>query len=196
MPRGSRALRTRLMSVVFPAPDGPETMNSVPSGWKLLDILNLLADALDLGFQLDHEHSNVRGSRLRAYRVDLPDHLLGEKVELLPGRFLAGDRFLHLLDVVRKTRDLFGDVALLDHDHHLLGDAILVDVDAGLSGDLLHALPVRGQQLAADVLAMPGQLLAEAADGGQARGDVALQRLPLPGPHGLQLREGLAHEPR
>src|SRR5581483_10459541 len=38
---GSSCRRARLMSVVLPAPDGPDTMNRVPSGWKLLDILHL-----------------------------------------------------------------------------------------------------------------------------------------------------------
>ena len=48
------------MSVVLPAPDGPETMNSVPSEWKLLDILDLLADTLDLGLQFYDERSDDR----------------------------------------------------------------------------------------------------------------------------------------
>src|SRR3954466_16326781 len=100
MPMASSCSRTRSMSVVFPAPEGPETMNSVPSGWKLLDILDLLADALHLGFQFDHEHSNVRGPRLRAHRIDLADHLLREEVEFLARGLLAVDRFLHLFDVV------------------------------------------------------------------------------------------------
>src|SRR5438552_13298738 len=38
---GSSCERTWLMSVVLPAPDGPEMMNRVPSEWKLLDILHL-----------------------------------------------------------------------------------------------------------------------------------------------------------
>src|SRR5258707_10763339 len=97
---GSSCFRTPLIRVVFPAPDGPETMNKVPSGWKLLDILYLLADALHLGFQVHHQHSNVRGARLRAHGVDLPEHLLGEEVQLLAGGLLPGNGSLGLLDAV------------------------------------------------------------------------------------------------
>src|SRR6185436_7620723 len=129
---GRSSSRTRLMRVVFPAPDGPETMNKVPSGWKLLDILYLFADALDLGFQFYNHGSNGRRARLRAHRVDLADHLLRQKIELLPRRFFAADRFLDLIEVMREPRELLGDIPFLDHDHHFLGDAVLRDVDAGL----------------------------------------------------------------
>src|SRR5258708_2155474 len=192
---GSSCWRTRLISVVFPAPDGPETMNNVPSGWKLLDILYLLADALYLGFQFDHKHSNVRGARLRAHGVDLTEHLLGEEVQLLAGRLLPCDGLLGLFDVMCQPCQFLGDVSLLDHDRHFLGDPILVDVGPGLRGNLLNPLTIRGQELAADRLAMGGQLVAETADRGQARGDVRLQRPPFPSPHGLHLCERLAYQP-
>src|SRR2546423_12372178 len=106
MPRGSTSLRTRLMRVVLPAPDGPETMNNVPSGWKLLDILDLLADALDFGLQFYDERANRRGTRLRAHGVDLAQHLLGKEVELFAGRLAAVDGLLHLVDVMREPRQL------------------------------------------------------------------------------------------
>src|SRR5437016_9925283 len=99
MPIGSSCSRTRLISVVFPAPEGPETMNKVPSGWKLLDILHLFADPLDLGFQLYHDGSEGRGARLRAHRVDLAQHLLRQKIELLSGRLAAPHRLFDLVDV-------------------------------------------------------------------------------------------------
>src|SRR5260221_1284226 len=191
---GSSCWRTRLISVVFPAADGPETINNVPSGWKLLDILYLLADALDLGLQFDHQHSNVRGTRLRAHGVDLAEHLLGEEVELLAGRLLPGDGLLGLFDVMGQPSQFLGDVSLLDHDRHFLGDPILVDVGPGLRGNLLNPLTIRGQELAADRLAMGGQLIAEMADRGQTRRDVRLQRLPFPCPHGLHLCESLAYQ--
>src|SRR5436309_5747577 len=99
------------MSVVFPAPDGPDTMNKVPSEWKLLDILNLLADALDLRFQFYNHGPDVRRARLRAHRVDLPQHLLREEVELLAGRLAAVDGLLHLIDVMGEAGQLLGNVA-------------------------------------------------------------------------------------
>src|SRR5881398_3005808 len=108
MPIGSSCSRTRLMSVVFPAPDGPETMNNVPSGWKLLDILDLLADALDFGFQFYNEGAQRRGARLRAHRVHFAQHFLREEIELLPGRFSAAHGLLRLFDVMREPRQLLG----------------------------------------------------------------------------------------
>src|ERR1051325_11608460 len=106
MPIGTSCARTRLISVVFPAPEGPETMKRVPSGWKLLDILHLFADPLDFGFQFYNDGSEGRGARLRAHRVDLAQHLLRQEIELLPGLLLGLDGFGDLLDVVRQPRDL------------------------------------------------------------------------------------------
>src|ERR1043165_3970826 len=99
MPMGASCSRTRLISVVFPAPEGPDTMNKVPSGWKLLDILHLLAYALDFGLQFYNDGSQRRGARLRADRVHLAQHLLRQKVELLARRLLAPDGLLDLIDV-------------------------------------------------------------------------------------------------
>src|ERR1700719_466839 len=116
------------MSVVFPAPDGPDTMNRVPSEWKLLDILHLFADPFDLGFQFYNEGSQHRRARLGAHRVDLAQHLLRKEIEFLSRRFAAADRALDLFRVVREPRQLLGDVALLDHDHRLLRNPLLADV--------------------------------------------------------------------
>src|SRR3954468_1538650 len=118
MPIGSSCSRTRLMRVVFPAPDGPETINSVPSGWKLLDILDLLADPLDLGFQFYTEGAQRSRARLRAHRVHFAQHFLRQEIEFLPRRFSAVHSLLRLFDVMREPRQLLGYVALLDHDHH------------------------------------------------------------------------------
>src|SRR5438105_12661386 len=106
MPIGSSCPRTWLMSVVFPAPEGPETMKRVPSGWKLLDILHLFADPLDLGLQFYNDGSERRRAGLRAHRVDLAQHFLREKVELLARRLLLIDGLLDLLDMVRETGNL------------------------------------------------------------------------------------------
>src|SRR5437660_9388667 len=154
MPIGSSRARTRVSSVVFPAPDGPETMNNVPSGWKLLDILDLLADPLDLGFQFYNEGPQRRGARLRAHRVHFAQHFLRQKIELLAGRFTAAHGFFRLLDMVSETRQLLSHVALLDHNHHFLSDTVLIDVDAGHFRDRLHALLIRRQQFVADSIAM------------------------------------------
>src|SRR5947199_2580219 len=101
------------MSVVFPAPDGPETMNSVPSGWKLLDILDLLADPLDLGFQFYNEGPQRRGARLRAHRNHLAQHFLRQEIEVLAHRFSAFRCLLRLFHMLREPRRLLGHIALL-----------------------------------------------------------------------------------
>src|SRR5689334_17180784 len=137
MPIGSSCARTWLMSVVFPAPEGPETMNKVPSEWKLsLNILYLLADPLHLGFQFYNDGSERRGARLRPHRVDLAQHLLREKIEFLPGRLLAVDDFVDLVDVMRETGDLLRNVAALDHHHDFLRNPFLRHLDVGLLRDL------------------------------------------------------------
>src|SRR5215210_6909085 len=118
MPRGWSWSRTFVMRVVFPAPDGPETMNNVPSEWKLLDILYLFANALELRFQFYDKRPDGRRARLRAHGVDLTQHLLREEVELLARRLPPADRLLGLIEVMPQPRQLLGDFPLLDHDHH------------------------------------------------------------------------------
>src|SRR5205085_8389432 len=120
MPIGCNSLRTALMSVVFPAPDGPEMMNKVPSEWKLLDILYLFPYAFDLSLQFYNEGSDRRRSRLGSDRIDLAKHLLRKEVEFFAGWLARGDRLLHLLDMMCEPRQLFGDVALLDHQDDFL----------------------------------------------------------------------------
>src|SRR5581483_9942180 len=187
--------RTLLMRVVFPAPDGPETMNNVPSGWKLLDILDLLADSLDLGFQVYNKGSDVRRPRLQSHGVDLADHLLGEEVELLARRFLAVDRLLRLLDVVREARELLGDVALLDHQHDFLREAVFADGDiAGGRGNIGDARAIRREQLIAHELAPRGELFLRGTHVLEACRDVVVQRLTLADAHRHELREGVADQ--
>src|SRR5687768_4865893 len=100
------------MSVVFPAPDGPETMNNVPSEWKLLDILYLFADALELRFQFYDKGPDRRRARLRAHGVDLAQHFLRQEVELLTRGLASGDRFFGLIEVMPEPRQLLGDIPL------------------------------------------------------------------------------------
>src|SRR5688572_24262834 len=68
----------RVVSVVFPAPDGDETMSgSGPS----FDILHLFANALELGLGLDDQMRN-RGIRaLRTSGVELASDLLQQEIE-------------------------------------------------------------------------------------------------------------------
>src|SRR4029077_10267260 len=167
-------------------------MNSVPSGWKLLDILYLLAYPLDLSFQFYNEGAEGRRSRLRSHGVDFAKHLLRQEVELLARGLAGGDRLLRLLDVMRESRQLFGDIALLRHQHDFLRDPVLTNVNVHCCSDFLHTLPEVRDHLLSELVAMLGQTLLQITEARQSRGDVGLQRLPFPLPHGHHLLERLA----
>src|SRR6266446_2075033 len=184
------------MSVVLPAPDGPETMNSVPSAWKLLDILHLLADPFDLGFQFYNEGSERRRTRLRSHGVDLAQHLLRKKVELLAGRLAAADRLLDFLDMMGEARQLLGDVGLFDHDDRFLRDPIGADLDARARGNLLYALLVTGDHFLPNLVAMAVELFLQLSNGFESAEDVSLERFPFLPAHLEQFREGLTYDPR
>src|SRR5678815_999486 len=94
-----RKLGTRCTSrstiVVLPVPDGAETMNSSPSpprtrpGDGLFDILDLLAHPLELRLGVDDEFRHAQAVGLGADGVDLPVHLLEQKIELAAARLVA-----------------------------------------------------------------------------------------------------------
>src|SRR5215510_7141470 len=82
--------RSFLVSVVFPAPLGDDKMRrtkpeSCAITWgkarTLLDVLHLLAHALDLGFHLDHGVGERGIGALGADRVCFAHHLLKQEIE-------------------------------------------------------------------------------------------------------------------
>src|SRR5262245_45298405 len=105
-----RKLGTRCTSrstiVVLPVPDGAETMNSSPPppctwlGGRLFDILDLLAHPLELRLGVDDEFRNAQAVGLGADGVDLPVHLLQQKIQLASARFVA----VHERGPVRQVR--------------------------------------------------------------------------------------------
>ena len=84
--------RNRCASVVLPAPDGAERTRSSPGPARSLDILHLLAHALDLGLEGDDHAGDLGALRLRAGRVHLAVHLLDEEVELASGGLARGEQ--------------------------------------------------------------------------------------------------------
>src|SRR3954470_17596733 len=84
---------SRSTSVVLPAPEGAETMNSRPREPGLLGILNLLAHFLELGLGRDDDLGDLQPVRLRPHRVDLAVHFLQQEIELAAARLGAlGER--------------------------------------------------------------------------------------------------------
>src|SRR5437867_4630270 len=81
---------SRSTSVVLPAPDGADTMNSKPARPEpvegLFDILDLLAHLLELRLRRDDELRDPEAVGLGAHRVHLAVHLLQQEVELAPAR--------------------------------------------------------------------------------------------------------------
>ena len=69
---------------------------------SLLDVLHLLAQALDARLELDHPVRDLRVVALRADRVGLAPHFLEQEVELAPDRLLGSgicQDFSELIDV-------------------------------------------------------------------------------------------------
>src|SRR5690349_21311829 len=97
--------------VVFPVPEGAETTNSSPrSGGRLLDILDLLPYALELGLGGDDDLGGARALGLGPDGVDLAVHLLHEEVELAPAGLVAAGERAPVLEMPFQARDLFVDV--------------------------------------------------------------------------------------
>src|SRR5688572_32126467 len=85
---------SRSTRVVFPVPDGADTMNSCPrvaraSGTALLDILDLLPHTLELRLGVDDELGHVNAIGLRPDCVDLAIHLLQKEIQLATARLVG-----------------------------------------------------------------------------------------------------------
>src|SRR4051812_15941304 len=96
--------RRALSSVLFPAPEGAETTNRMPSrrncrgftpamlcplSAKLLNILNLFADLLHLRFARDHQLRDLHVVRLRPECVEFATDLLAHKLQRPSNRFVS-----------------------------------------------------------------------------------------------------------
>src|SRR5687767_14581803 len=95
--RRSISASARARTVDFPAPEGPDTTTRF--GSRSLNVLHLLAHALDLFLERHHLVGHRRRRGLAADGVHLAGHLLREEVEPLPAGFRAGDGGAGLGDV-------------------------------------------------------------------------------------------------
>src|SRR6187551_1482687 len=102
---------SRRQSVVLPAPDGDETTMRSPRGfWSvmvmmaysngaLFDVLDLLAEALELGLHVDDARGDLARLRFAADGVHLSVDLLRQEVEPTPRWPLARQQAARLVEV-------------------------------------------------------------------------------------------------
>src|SRR5688572_3683071 len=136
---------SRSTSVVFPVPDGAETMNNwprreaatgplpaAPSAWPgLFDILDLLAHLLEFGLGVDDQLRDAETVGLRADGVDLAVHLLQQEIELAPARLRALGERHPVRQMGAEPRDLFRDIGPGGGADDLLRDHRLIDRQLG-----------------------------------------------------------------
>lgn len=102
---------------------------------KLLDVLHLLTQTFDLGFEVDDEVRDLGVLALGATGVGFAQKLLTEKVELAAGGTALGQQLAGVVDVHAQPIGFFGGVDLLGEEGDLLRESLGVDVDV----ELLHA---------------------------------------------------------
>src|SRR5258706_6751021 len=100
-------LSSRLIRVVLPTPEGPETMKRMPLRWEatgarhmeLFYVLRLFADFFHALLARDHELDDRQLRRFGAHGVELADNLLKEKLDPLAHRALLADQPVQLAHV-------------------------------------------------------------------------------------------------
>src|SRR3954471_22339310 len=119
----------RSTSVVLPVPDGAETMKSSPQA--LLDILDLLAQLLELRLRRDDQFRHADPVRLGPDGVDLAVHLLQKKIQLPPARLRAVAERIPVHQVGPEPGDLFADVGAGGGAYDLCGQRSAIDRHVG-----------------------------------------------------------------
>src|SRR5262245_4820108 len=97
---------------------------------RLLNVLDLLAQPLELRLQLHHPVRDRRIAALRPDRVRFAHELLEQELELAPDRPARParvDQLAKLIDVAAQPHDLLGHVHALGRERDLLVQARLVE---------------------------------------------------------------------
>src|SRR4030095_5490558 len=106
---------SRSTTVVLPVADGADTTNNRPrDGDALLDILDLLAHALELRLGRNHELDRLAAFNLRPDGIDLAIHLLDEKIQLAATRLGPGGQLAPVVEVPAHPHDLLVHVRSRD----------------------------------------------------------------------------------
>src|SRR5258708_27492247 len=124
--RPSSSFRTRVTTVVLPAPEGAETTITLPRAPSSLNVLHLFPDLLDLRLQVHDLAHDRRVRRLAPQRVRLPGQLLGQEVEALARRLLAPQELPGHGHVAAQTLQFLAHIVPLDRPHDLLAEARLI----------------------------------------------------------------------
>src|SRR5438105_6471860 len=106
------------MRVVFPAPDGDETMKRSPRGIfsSLLHVLDLLLERFDLRLQVEDVPERAGLANFLARGVRLAVELLREEVEAFPDGPAGVEQTADLDEVRLEPLDLLRDVgAVSEH---------------------------------------------------------------------------------
>src|SRR5450432_2878850 len=96
---------------------------SVTARRALLDVLGLLAQALELRLALDDEAGDAGVLSLRPDGVELAPHLLDDEVELAPHGARRPHELTQVPEVRLEPNELLADVEPLGHERRLLSDA-------------------------------------------------------------------------
>src|SRR3990172_4806534 len=110
--------RSRRDSVVLPAPEGDDNTSMRPllampvSISPSLDVLDLLAQLIDDGLELEPGPADLDVGSFRADRVRLAIELLRQKFEFASNRLVALDELVGCRDMSAQTIELLLDIGL------------------------------------------------------------------------------------
>src|SRR5512138_3723190 len=188
------ARRTRLMRVDLPLPEGPvmtKSMDATP----LFDVLDVLADALELVLDGQALARDADVLRLGGQGVGLAVELLRQEIELTSDRLddLGREEGLERIEVGPEPADLLGQVVTLGQERRLLGQLGLRDRGPGVEvGQAPLDLGLEKGRLALELGLGPGD---EAPHRGQVAPHLAGRLLPLAAAQDQDVVEGPGEAP-
>src|SRR5437763_5976528 len=113
----SDVLRSASTSVVFPAPDGAESTKRIPLRVnRLLKVLNLLANFLQLGFADNDALGDGGVIRFGAESVQFTKDFLGDELEGASDRFVPPKVMRELSEMTFHPGQLFGNVRAIGEE--------------------------------------------------------------------------------
>src|SRR5262245_10457376 len=141
------------MSVVFPPPEGEETMKRDPRGALVIasfDVLHLLADLLGFGLHLEDLPRGGEVPALGADGVELPEDLLRQEVEAFADAVRRPrQKTPELIEMSAQALQLLRDVGPVRGQRRFLLEPAGIERDIG--EERAHPLLDRGGELAGDV---------------------------------------------
>jgi hypothetical protein len=87
---------------------------------SLLHVHRLFAHLLDADFSVHHVLAHSVVLRFVAQGVDLAVKLLENEVEFFTARAAGGQNFLHMLEMITETNELFFDIGAIQEEREFL----------------------------------------------------------------------------